>query len=95
MDPAVPAGRRVLPHPTELRSGLSSIPSKEPIVDELGRLRTFNERVAYIADLAVLHIDASGLQAAAFGDSSKLAVGDVALAIGNPLGCRAASPKGS
>jgi patatin-related protein len=33
-------------------AGLSSIPSKEPIIDELGRLRTFNERIAYIADLA-------------------------------------------
>jgi patatin-related protein len=33
-------------------AGLSTIPSKEPIIDELGSLRTFNERVAYIADLA-------------------------------------------
>ncbi|HZA80046.1 MAG TPA: trypsin-like peptidase domain-containing protein, partial [Actinomycetes bacterium] len=37
-------------------------------------------------DLAVLHIDASGLQPASFADSSRLQVGDVALAIGNPLG---------
>jgi hypothetical protein len=36
-------------------------------------------------DLAVLHIDAGGLQPAAFADSSHLQVGDVALAIGNPL----------
>jgi hypothetical protein len=34
-------------------------------------------------DLAVLHIDAGGLQPAAFADSSHLQVGDVALAIGN------------
>jgi putative serine protease PepD len=45
-------------------------------------------------DLAVLHIDASGLQAAAFGDSSKLAVGDVALAIGNPLGLQSSVTEG-
>jgi hypothetical protein len=30
---------------------LSSIPRKEPIVDDLARVRAFNERVAYIADL--------------------------------------------
>jgi patatin-related protein len=32
-------------------AGLSSIPRKEPIVDDLARVRDFNERVAYIADL--------------------------------------------
>jgi patatin-related protein len=32
--------------------GLSTIPSKEPILDDLGQLRTFNERVAYVDDLA-------------------------------------------
>lgn len=37
-------------------------------------------------DLAVLKIDVTGLKAAAFGDSDTLRVGDVALAIGNPLG---------
>ena len=37
-------------------------------------------------DLAVLRIDSSGLQAAAFGDSDKLTVGELAVAIGNPLG---------
>ncbi len=36
-------------------------------------------------DLAVIHVTASGLQPATFGDSSKLAVGDIVLAIGNPL----------
>jgi putative serine protease PepD len=46
-------------------------------------------------DLAVLHIDAGGLHPAGFADSSKLQVGDVALAIGNPWGCSPASPKGS
>jgi len=37
-------------------------------------------------DLAVLKIEAEGLQAAQFGDSGFLRVGDVAYAIGNPLG---------
>lgn len=38
------------------------------------------------SDLAVLKIEAEGLVPAQFGDSGSLAVGDVALAIGNPLG---------
>ncbi len=37
-------------------------------------------------DLAVIKIEASGLTAATIGDSSELAVGDLAVAIGNPLG---------
>ncbi|MBS0169125.1 MAG: Do family serine endopeptidase [Nitrospira sp.] len=37
-------------------------------------------------DVAVVKINASGLPAAAWGDSSALAVGDFVLAIGNPLG---------
>lgn len=37
-------------------------------------------------DLAVLKIDATDLNAATFGDSSKVEVGDLAVAIGNPLG---------
>jgi patatin-related protein len=32
--------------------GLSTIPAKEPILDDLGQLRAFNERVAYVNDLA-------------------------------------------
>ena len=39
-----------------------------------------------MSDLAVLKIDARGLQAAEFGDSAKLRVGDSVVAIGDPLG---------
>jgi putative serine protease PepD len=45
-------------------------------------------------DLAVLHIGATGLHPAAFADSSRLQVGDVALAIGNPLGLRSSVTEG-
>ena len=38
------------------------------------------------SDLAVLKINASGLTAAVLGDSSQVEVGDLAVAIGNPLG---------
>lgn len=37
-------------------------------------------------DIALLKINATGLQAAVFGDSSKLLVGEGVVAIGNPLG---------
>ena len=39
-----------------------------------------------LSDLAVLKIDASNLPVLALGDSDKVRVGDVVLAIGNPLG---------
>jgi S1-C subfamily serine protease len=42
----------------------------------------------------VLHIDAGGLHPAGFADSSKLQVGDVALAIGNPLGLQSSVTEG-
>lgn len=37
-------------------------------------------------DIALIKVDATGLTAATFGDSSTLAVGDYVVAIGNPLG---------
>jgi S1-C subfamily serine protease len=47
-------------------------------------------------DLAVIRADdPSGLRPARFGDSSRAQAGDVVLAIGNPLGCPGASPRGS
>lgn len=38
------------------------------------------------SDLAVIKVDAKNLPTAKFGDSSKVKVGDIAIAIGNPLG---------
>lgn len=38
------------------------------------------------SDLAIIKIDATNLPIAKFGDSSKVQVGDIAIAIGNPLG---------
>lgn len=38
------------------------------------------------SDIALIKVDAKGLSAATFGDSSQLAVGDYVVAIGNPLG---------
>jgi S1-C subfamily serine protease len=37
-------------------------------------------------DLAVIHVTDTSLKPATFGDSSKLVVGDIVLAVGNPLG---------
>ena len=39
-----------------------------------------------ITDLAIIKIDAKGLKAATLGDSDNLRVGDMAMAIGDPLG---------
>jgi putative serine protease PepD len=45
-------------------------------------------------DLAVIKISGAHLKPAAFGDSSRLQVGDLAIAIGNPLGLRSSVTDG-
>ncbi|MGZ4356484.1 MAG: S1C family serine protease [Gaiellaceae bacterium] len=45
-------------------------------------------------DLAVVHVNASGLQAMPIADSSSLQVGDIVLAMGNPLGLRSSVTDG-
>jgi S1-C subfamily serine protease len=45
-------------------------------------------------DLAVIHINAPGLVPATFADSSQLAVGMWAIAVGNPLGLRSSVTQG-
>jgi Do/DeqQ family serine protease len=56
---------------------------------ELSDRRTFDAKVVgadAASDLALLKIDASDLKTLPIGDSSRVNVGDVVLAIGNPLG---------
>ena len=45
-------------------------------------------------DLAVVHVEGSHLPPAALGDSSKLQVGDIVLAVGNPLGLQSSVTNG-
>jgi putative serine protease PepD len=45
-------------------------------------------------DLAVIKVSGATLEAATFGDSSQLKVGDLAIAIGNPLGLRSSVTDG-
>jgi putative serine protease PepD len=45
-------------------------------------------------DIAVIKINAQGITAATFGDSSKLAVGEFVLAMGNPLGLQSSVTEG-
>jgi len=45
-------------------------------------------------DLAVIHLQGAAPPAAAFGNSSQLAVGELALALGNPLGLRSSVTEG-
>ncbi len=60
----------------------------ETVTVELTDRRSFDGKVIGTdpaTDLAVLKINATNLHALPFGDSSKIKVGDVVLAIGNPL----------
>ena len=45
-------------------------------------------------DLAVVRVSGADLKPAVFADSSKLQVGDLAIAIGNPLGLRSSVTEG-
>jgi len=45
-------------------------------------------------DLAVIHVNASGLHPATFGNSSALLIGDIVMAIGNPLGLQSSVSEG-
>jgi Do/DeqQ family serine protease len=65
------------------------IDGAEQIKVDLNDNRTLDAKVVgsdQPSDLAVLKINASGLPVLALGDSDKVRVGDVVLAIGNPLG---------
>jgi Do/DeqQ family serine protease len=65
------------------------IDGAEQIKVDLNDGRTLDAKVVGSdppSDLAVLKIDASNLPVLALGDSDKVRVGDVVLAIGNPLG---------
>jgi len=56
---------------------------------KLADKREFDARVVGTdsdADIAVIKVEATGLPAVTIGDSSRVEVGDVALAIGNPFG---------
>lgn len=61
----------------------------EKVEVELADRRQFEAKVIGTdppSDIAVIKIDASNLPAVPFGDSDKVEVGDIVLAIGNPLG---------
>jgi S1-C subfamily serine protease len=45
-------------------------------------------------DLAVIHINGTGLRPATFGNSSALQIGDIVMAIGNPLGLQSSVSEG-
>jgi putative serine protease PepD len=45
-------------------------------------------------DLAVIHVTGTNLEPATFGKSSKLAVGDIVLAVGSPLGLQGSVTQG-
>ncbi len=59
------------------------------VMDENGEETTYDATLVGSSesnDIAVLKIEAEGLNAAAFGDSDQLEIGELAVAIGNPMG---------
>jgi serine protease Do len=65
------------------------IDGAEDIKVDLGSRQTYSAKLVGSdppSDLAVLKIDASGLSVLQLADSDKVKVGDVCLAVGNPLG---------
>jgi serine protease Do len=65
------------------------IDGAEEIKVDLGDKRTLSAKLVGSdppSDLAVLKIDASNLPVLSLGDSDKVRVGDICLAVGNPLG---------
>ena len=79
-------------------AGRSHILTNRHVVEDASRIRVrlqdgreFDARVKGLdpqSDVAVLEIDAADLPPLSLGDSSRLEVGDWALAIGNPFGLR-------
>lgn len=66
-----------------------TLANSEKITVKLSNSRVFAAKFVGAdpkADIAVIKIDASNLPIAHFGDSSKVQVGQVAMAIGNPMG---------
>ena len=59
------------------------------VMDENGEETTYDAKLIGSSesnDIAVLKIEAEGLNAASFGDSDQLEIGELAVAIGNPMG---------
>ena len=59
------------------------------VMDENGEETTYDAKLIGSSesnDIAVLKIEAEGLNAATFGDSDQLEIGELAVAIGNPMG---------
>ena len=96
-----PRQQRDAPRQSGLGSGVITTPdgyilTNNHVIDgadrvrvELTDKRTFDAKVVGTdpaSDLAVLKIDAQGLHTLPIGDSNRVSVGDVVLAIGNPLG---------
>lgn len=63
--------------------------SDEIVVSMLDSQKEYKAKIVGLdskTDLAIIKIEANGLEAISFGDSSKLLEGDVVFAIGNPFG---------